>query len=149
MSLPEQVLTDELRPLVVADCAKLLGDQVAAKRGVSGFAIRSGFKVVKRMDGGRFVPKAIDDLLPEFTEAMEPLHAEYRASDSASFARFIQGRESELAMALLAVTDGKAVHAKNAVLKSVYNKLRPAAQRNIEAAIPDLAVLIDKHTPDS
>jgi len=146
MRLPDHVLNEELRPRVVADCERLLDAQVAAKRGVSGFAIRSGFKVVKRMDGGRFVTKAINDLLPEFTEAMEPFHADYRDSESASFASFIRGKESALALALLAVTDGKARHAKNAVLKSVYNKLRPAAQRNIEAAVPELAALIDKHT---
>jgi hypothetical protein len=146
MTLPDQVLTDEKRPKVVADCQVLLERQVASKRGISGFAVKAGFKVVKKLNGGRLIPKAINDLLPEFTEAMEPFHARFRASDSPSFAAFVRGQEAALAAALLSVTDGKAVHAKNAVLKGVYNKLRPAAQRHIEVAVPELTALIDKHT---
>ena len=145
MTLPDQVLTDEKRPKVVADCQVLLERQVASKRGISGFAVKAGFKVVKKLNGGRLIPKAINDLLPEFTEAMEPFHARFRASDSPSFAAFVRGQEAALAAALLSVTDGKAAHAKNAVLKGVYNKLRPAAQRHIEVAVPELTALIDSH----
>ncbi len=145
MTLPEVLLDDERRQSVVSDCQRVLESEVASKRGVSGLAIKGGYKVVAKLDGGKLVPKAINDLLPEFCEAWEPYHAEYRAGDDPSFAAYSQGREETLAEALLAITDGKATHAKNQVLKKVYYKLRPTAVRNIVDALPRVTALVDQY----
>ncbi len=145
MTLPEVLLDDERRSSVVTDCVTLLDSEVAKKSGVSGFAIKGGYKVVRRLDGGRMVPKAINDLLPEFCEAWEPFHAEYREGADTSFAGYAAGKETTLGNALLAITDAKAVHARNKVLKKVYTKLRPTALRNIEISLPAVATLVDKY----
>lgn len=145
MTLPEVLLDEERRKDVVADCQTVLEAEVARKSGMSGLAIKGGYKVVKRLDRGRMVPKAINDLLPEFCDAWEPHHAEYRGGAADSFAQYASGRETELAEALLAITDGKAEHAKNQVLKKVYYKLRPTAVRNIELALPEVARLVDRY----
>jgi len=146
MTLKEQLLAENVRPLVVADCITLVDSEVASKGGITGFAIKSGFKVVKRLDGGRLLPKAVNDLLPEFAEAVEPEYERFKDSGSNDFVEFCRGREGVLADALLAVTDEKAVHAKNTALKGVYNKLRPMAKRNIESAIPGLAAIVQRHS---
>jgi hypothetical protein len=145
MTLVEQLLTETNRPLVVSDCVALVEREVAQKSGFSGLAIKGGFKVVKRLNGGRMLPKAVNDLLPEFIEAMEPFYAEFLGAGSDDFAAFCRGRETEMANALIAVTDGKAAHAKNRVLKGVYNKLRPTAVRNIEGALPGLSQVVAKY----
>ena len=147
MTLPERLLADGVRPAVVADCEKLIDDEVQKKKGVSGLAIKGGYKVVKRLDGGTFVAKAVNDLLPEFAVALEPFHAQHRAAGHGTFLAFATGREGELSDALLGVTDGKAEHAKNKVLKNIYYKLRPSAKRNLEASLPALARVIDVHAP--
>jgi hypothetical protein len=145
MTLAEQLLTNEQRPRVVADCVRLIESEVASKSGFSGLAIKGGFKVARRLDKGNLVPRAVNDLLPEFIEAMEPFYAEFVADGSGDFAAFCRGREDAMANALLAVTDGKARHARNQVLKGVYSKLRPSAVRNITAALPGLAKIVAKH----
>jgi hypothetical protein len=147
MTLPEVLLSEDRRQAVVADCVKLIDAEVAKRKGVSGFAIKSGYKMAAKLDGGMMVPKAVNDLLPEFAEAFEPFHAEFREGSAQRFADWASGREDDLANALLGITDEKARHAKNAVLKKVYSKLRPMAQRNLAESIPAVNLLIDRHHP--
>jgi hypothetical protein len=95
------------------------------------------------------LPNAVNDLLPEFAEAVETFHATYRSSRNPgdTFARYAQGKERAIANALLGITDGKAQHAKNQVLKKVYYKLRPRAESNICESMPAISALIDQHAP--
>ncbi len=145
MTLPELLLSDERRTAVVRDCVQLVDAEVARRRGVSGFALRNGYKMVKKLNGGKMIPAAVNDLLPEFADAIEPFHAEYRGATSESFAQYISGREGQLSDALLRITDEKAHHAENRVLKGVYDKLRPTAKRNLDESMPEVTKLIDRH----
>ena len=134
--------------MVVADCVKLIESEVARKSGVTGLAIRTGYAVVRRLDGGQMVPKLVFDLLPDFAAAFEPFHLEFREADvPLSFVDFAAKRTPELSEALLAITDGKAQHAKNGVLKKVYENLRPAAKRSIEEAMPGTCQVVEKYAP--
>jgi hypothetical protein len=54
-----------------------------------------------------------------------------------------------VAGALLSVTDRKAEKADSEMVKKTYNKLRPTAQKHVEAAAPRLAKLLDKHAAHS
>ena len=145
MTLPEILLSDERREEVVRDCVNLVDTEVGRRKGVSGFAIRNGYKMVKKLNGGKMIPTAVNDLLPEFAVAIEPFHAAYRSTNSTSFASYISGREGELSDALLSITDEKAQHAQNRVLKGVYDKLRPTAKRNLDESMPEVARLLDRH----
>jgi hypothetical protein len=147
MTLPDVLLSDDRRESVVADCVVLVDSEVKKRGGVSGFAIKGGYKVVKRLDGGKMVPKMVNDLLPEFASAFEPFHHEFRAGSATSFSAHTDGRHAELAESLLAITDGKAVHAKNSVLKKVYAKLRPSAKKNLQDSMPAITLLVDQHAP--
>ena len=149
MTLAEQLLNEQCRPQVVADCVALVEAEVSKKSGFSGLAIKGGFKVIRKLDGGRMLPKAVNDLLPEFIEAMETYYAEFLSTDGGDFSTFCKGRETEMANALISVTDQKARHAKNQVLKGVYNKLRPTAVRNIESALPGLARVVSQYASSS
>ncbi len=145
MTLPELLLDEQLRRAVVADCEIVLEEEAAAKSGVTGLAIKGGFKVVKKLEGGRMVPQLIYDLLPELGEAWEPHHARYRESDAESFEAYSRGREEKLANALLAVTDARVVRAEHKVLQKVYARLRPLALKHIIAAMPRTTKMVDKH----
>ena len=50
-----------------------------------------------------------------------------------------------VAQLMLAVTDAKAVLSPSAVARAAYDRLRGAAQRHVEAAVPRLADLIHRY----
>ena len=106
---------------------------------------RIDLKAQKKLDGGQLVPKVVNDLLPDFAAVFESFHSDFRSSDSATFESFTGGKERELANSLLAITDGKAAHAKNRVLKKLYYKLRPAAETHLVQSMPPVTRLVDQH----
>ena len=52
--------------------------------------------------------------------------------------------KSQVADALLAVTDHKAQKASGAI-RGAYDKLRPMAKKQVEAAAPRLAAMLERH----
>ena len=146
-SLLEVIQDAEQRSRLINDTARMIDRQVASKKGASGFAIKAGYKVVSKLKGGRMIPGAVGALLNDFAGAVEPLHAEYRdGGDGGGFARFLGARESAATKALLAITDRRIGEAENKVIKNTYRKLRPMAERQVAAAIPDVGDLVDRYT---
>src|SRR5579884_3291849 len=71
------VLTDPAhRQQVVRDAEQLVEDEVNAKSGLSGLAIKGAFKVVRSVRPG-MVPDAIDGLLDDFAARLDPFYQEY------------------------------------------------------------------------
>ena len=64
-TLPDHLLDEVKRALVVTDCVAIIDSEVQKKKGVTGFAIKSAYKIVKKMEGGKMIPNAVNDLLPE------------------------------------------------------------------------------------
>jgi len=143
MSLRD-VLTQESRKAdVIRDCLEILEAEVQSKKGLSGIAIKTGYKVVKGFKPG-FVKNVVTDLLPEFADALEPLAEEAKAA-SVTATRHFGSHRGSLADALLSITDKKAARSTNRVVKSTYDKLRPTAKRHVEDAAPRLGGLVDKY----
>lgn len=142
------VLKDPARqPIVIDDAALLIADEVQSKKGFSGTLVKSGYAVVKRLNKGRMIHEVLEGLLPEFVDAIEPLHKEYRSGDtSKGFDVFLRSREEEATQALLSVTDKRSEKTKHKVVQKTYNKLRPRAEEHVKMALPGLGRLIDKHT---
>jgi hypothetical protein len=136
-----------LRPRVVNDCAALIDAEVGATSGISGFAIKAGYKVVKSLKGGRMVPDLVDGLLNEFADAIEPLHGEYRSAGAKSggFAGFLKANERRAVQALLSVTDGRARRTDNQMLKKTYDGLRKYAEDSVARALPGVGAMVDRH----
>lgn len=145
-NLRDILLTEDKKPQVLADAQALLDDEVRKKRGVSGFAVKAGYKVVKTLRRG-FLRQAIADLIPEFCDALDPLHSQYLDGngDEQTFGKYMVRRQDAVTDALLGVTDGKAERSTNKRVKSTYLKLRPRAEANVREAVPGLARLMDKH----
>lgn len=142
MASLKDVLLDESKKNDVVDaCCKLIDEEVADKGGISGLAIKAGYGVVKNVKPG-FVKKVVTDLLPEFVGALEPTYEQAKA-DGKPIGAYFDGRKSEVADALLAITDAKASRASGAV-KSTYDKLRGTAKKNVEAAVPRLGALVQR-----
>ncbi len=139
-----EALTDESKKKdVVKDCCTLIDAEVKEKGGISGLAIKAGYGTVKGIKPG-FVERAVEDLLPDFAKALDPIYADAKSQNKA-VADFFTSNTERVADALLSITDAKAARAKSGVAKSAYDKLRNSAKRNVEQAVPRLGRLVEKY----
>jgi hypothetical protein len=136
-SLVEKLTAPEVRPKVVSACCDLIDREVDAKSGLSGFAVKAGYKVVKAIKPG-FVTQVVEALLPDFAAAMEPMHTKTIAGGADAFASYLEAHREEVADALLSVTDDRAQRSKNSTVRKTYEKLRGGARDNVVGAVPNL-----------
>ena len=141
-TLKEQLGTGEKRQQVIDDAIKVLDAEVADKGGLTGLAVKGGYKVVQGVRPG-FVRDVVTGLLDEFLEAMDPLYQEAKQKGRPAGAYLLENK-GRMAEGLLAVTDRKAQRAEG-MLKKAYDKLRPLAKGQVEAAAPRLSQLLEKH----
>jgi hypothetical protein len=144
-TLTEALTGESKRGPVVDDCLALIDAEVSDKGGLSGLAIKAGYRTVQGIKPG-FVRQVVSDLLPEFTRALEPIYEEGRASGRTVREHFASNTP-RVADALLSITDEKAKRSKSGLVKGTYEKLRSSAKKNVEAAVPRLAAMIEKHAP--
>ena len=142
-SLSEQLGGGDTRAKVIEDACRVLDQEVADKGGLSGIAIKGAYKVLQGIKPG-FVPEVVDNLLDDFLGALDPLYQE-AASKQRPAGAYLRENSSRVADALLAVTDRRATDAKRQVIRSAYDKLRPMAKKQVEAAAARLADMLDRH----
>ena len=142
-TLPDMLGAAPKRQQVVDDACRVLDDEVSDKSGLSGLAIKAAFGVIKGIKPG-FVREVVDGLLDDFLRCLDPLYQE-AVSKGVKPAAHLQANAGRVADALLAVTDGKAARSSRAVVKSTYEKLRPSARKQVEAATPRLGALLERH----
>ena len=107
--------------------------------------VKGAFKVVKSIRPG-FIPMAIDNLLNDFSEQLDPHFESWdQAGRSGSLQSHFQRNGTAIANDLLTVTDKRAQTAKSKTVKKAYTKLRPAATKHITAAMPAMADMVMRH----
>ena len=124
------------------DCVALIETQVAAKRGVSGIALRAVFKALKAIRPG-ILGQAVKRLLPEFAPSLEP-HVERGCQQGDLEGHFSEHRGA-IADALLAVTDQRAERSTQRAMVKCYKSARSAAHKHTMDALPAVAKLIERH----
>lgn len=144
-TLKEILEKDGNKARITADANRLVEDEVASKGGVSGMAIKTAFKAVKKIKPG-FIQEVIGALLPRFVNKLEPF---YKAWDeggrSGSFSAHLIARKGEVANALLSVTDERARQTTHRTVKKSYNALRPQGEKQVKAAVPGLGRIMDRY----
>ena len=103
-----------------------------------------GHGVVKAIQP-TFVPDAVDGLLDDCLARVEPIYQECAGAGAAGFAAAWNRSAGRVADALLSITDGRAQRTRHATAKKAYEKLRPAAKKNVEEAAPGLGQLLQRH----
>lgn len=131
------------KPEVVEDCLHIIEAEVDDKGGLSGFAIKAGYKTVQGIKPG-FIKHVVSDLLPEFAGALDPIYQEAKQKGT-PVGDFFKSNSARVADSLLAITDAKAEKSKSGVVKGTYDKLRGTAKKNVEAAVPRLASMVGKY----
>ena len=133
-TLREILLDPARRPDVVAALVGAVGAEVESRSGLSGAAVKAGYKAVQKLSPD-LVRRAVNSMLPQWAEHLEPF---WSGRGDQSFAAHLVANGSAAADALLAVTDARAANPKHAAIAKVYSKLRGKAKDNVEAALPRL-----------
>lgn len=143
----KQALQEAERSKLVDDVVRLIDGEVGSKGGLSGLALKGGYKVVKKLKGGRMIHIASDKLLDDFTEALEGLHVKFRdEGGQGSFSDYLKRNERSATDALLGITDQKIKSAENPVIIKTYKKLRSQAVQHVKDALPNVGRMIDRYT---
>lgn len=142
MTLTSKIQDKAVRKSIAADCTQLIDQQVSAKGGLSGLALKATYGVVKGI-GADYVPGAINRLLPETCTALDPIWAEgIEKGDPVAYLSQNKDRTADL---ILSTTDKRIANNGNGVIKASYNKLRKSVKGDVAAAVPELAQIIDRH----
>lgn len=139
------VLNDEAaRASIIEEVVNLVDGEVGKQRGISGIAVKAGYKLVQGVKPG-FVRNVVQALLPEFAAALDPIR-EQALSQGQSVSSYFQAHAADIAESLLAVTDGKVQRSDHGSVKGAYTKLRGSARKNVESAVPGLGAIIERYT---
>ena len=142
-SLVEVLKDPEVRPLVVADCEKMLDAEVADKRGLSGMAVKGAFKTLKAIKPG-MIRHTFNDLIDELAVKVEPFWQDCQ-NQQANPRTYFVSNSTLIANALLEVTDGRIKKSKFKNIIRAYTTMRPKAVQYIGDAMPRFADLVQKH----
>jgi len=143
MNLNDVLNEEAKRASITEDVCRLVDEQVGNQRGISGVAVKAGYKLVQGVKPG-FVRNVVEALLPEFAAALEPFR-EQAVTQGQPVASYFSAHSQEVAEALLAVTDDRAQASKHSSVKGAYGKLRGSARKNVERAVPGLGKIIETY----
>lgn len=143
MATLRELLGGDKRGRLIDDALGVLDAEVDDKGGLSGMAVKAAYKLVKGVSPG-FLREVVDHLLNDFLDALDPIYQE-AVSKGIAPRKALESDPSRVANALLGITDRRARNAKNAVVKGTYEKLRGQAQKHVEAAVPRLGQLFERH----
>jgi hypothetical protein len=139
-TLQDILLAPDIRPKVVADCQTLVSEEVADK----GILIKGAYKTVTAFASG-IIHDAVDTLLPEFLDKLQPYYTDFTTAGGGSFGDYLVARGPEVAEALLSVTDERAANSSRAPIKRAYGAVRSSGLKNVETALPRLGALVQKY----
>lgn len=144
MSLADKLTKPPARDTVIADCCKMIDEEVKSKGGLSGMAVKGAYSVVKAVSP-KFVPEVVDAMLDQWVEKLEAYYDAFKQRGGGAFGDYLKQRGPEVADRLLEVTDARAARAKNAAVKKMYEKMRGSAKKHVEEALPRLGALVQKN----
>ena len=143
--LKDLVTEEASRQQVIQDCVALIDAEVKSKSGLGGVAVKAAYAVVKAIHP-KIIIESVNSLLDDFIGQLQQFYGRYQEEGaSGSLESYLQRRPGEVAEALLSITDQRARRATNKTLVKAYNKLRPKGKVHVEAAVPGIGRVLDKH----
>jgi uncharacterized protein DUF6918 len=143
-TLQEILLAPDTQPHVVDDCMTLIRQEVSAKSGVSGTAVKVAYKTANTFASG-YLKSKVEQLVPEMVVQLEPFWADFGASGSSGFGDYLVKRGDEVSEALLSVSDAHGRISGKPTIVKAYNAVRGSAGKHITAALPNLGALVQKY----
>jgi hypothetical protein len=143
-TLQEILLNPDTRPQVTADCLTLIKQEVSAKSGISGTAVKLAYKTVSTFASG-YLQSMVEKLLPDMIAKLEPYWADFNASGASDFGDYLAKRGDEVSDALLSVTDARAQTSERPTILKAYRTVRGGAAKHVAAALPAVGALVQKY----
>lgn len=144
MTLSQQLLSKQTRPAVIKDLVEVVQQEVAAKKGVAGAAVKAGYGAASKVVPN-LTERALNKLFPDLAKALDPFWESFSTSGATDFGSHLSARGTEVAAALLAVTDQKVAASGKEPIKKVYKALRGKADSHVQAALPRLGAALQRH----
>ncbi len=142
-ALSEAIKDPAKRRAIIDDGVKVVEQEVSNKRGMSGMAVKAGFKVVKGVKPG-IIGEALNMFLDQFAAKVDPYYDRCQEQGGSLRAYFVANSDA-IADDLLGIVDAKAERAKHRTLKKAYFKLRPQGKKHTIEAMPAVAGLVQRH----
>jgi len=143
-TLQEILLAPGTRPHVIADCQKLIEQEVSAASGVSGAAVKAAYKTANAFAPGYLTSK-VEQVVPDVVAQLEPFWADFSASGAGGFGDYLVKRGDEVSEALLSVTDARAAASGRPTIVKAYRAVRGGAARHVAAALPGVGSLVQRY----
>jgi hypothetical protein len=143
-TLHEMLLAPEIQPQVVADCEKLINNEVSDMSGISGTAVKIAYKTVKTFHSGH-IHYMVETLLPRMADVLQPYWADFNTGGGGSFGDYLAKREDEVGEALLSITDERGRNSSRPTIVKAYNTVRGGAAKHVRAALPQVGALVQKY----
>jgi len=145
-SLKEIIQDPKVSRSVVTDGIRVLDEEVAKRSGLGGLAIKGAYKVIKNLQGGRTLERAVQILIPEFIDKMDPYYSAYQKEGRGkTWSEYLRPHYDTIAEELLLVTDRKIHGADNRAIRGTYDKLRPKARKEVIASLPALTRMMERY----
>lgn len=143
MKLTDILADATLKARFIKEGAALIDSEVSRKGGLTGFALKAGYRAALAVKPG-VIETVLGMLLPHFTPAIEPFFAAGQAAGDVPghFAK----NAAAIADAMLKVTDMAAARAENPVLKRTYQSLRGIAMQHTTEAVPAVGKMLARFT---
>jgi hypothetical protein len=143
-TLQEILLAPDTQPKVIADCFTLIDQEISDKSGVSGTAVKLGYKTATSFAPG-YLHDTLVDLLPHILHQLQPYWVDFNASGGSEFGDYLAKRGEEVAEALLSVSDTAAKASERPTILKAYRAVRGSAAKHVEAALPRVGDLVLKY----
>lgn len=139
VDLAEKLLQPEHRPQAVDTLVGVVESEVNSKSGLSGAAIKTGYKGAQKISPN-IVHTAMDRMLDDFLHTLDPY---WRAKGDESFGAYLAQNSDAVSESLLKITDERAAKPDNAAAAKVYGMMRGKAKENVVAALPRLGSALE------
>lgn len=143
-SLSDILLAPEKKDAVIADFAHLLENSVHQRHGFKGMAMKTGLSMLKaaRPD---IMTRGATRMLPEFVSALGPLFERFQAEGGSDFAAFLARHADEAVQRIVDAADQALAASQHPTAKSVYEKFRHGAEKDIAGLLPAVGQLVNKY----
>lgn len=142
-ALSEAIKEPARRRAIIDDGIRVVDQEVGRKSGMSGLAVKAGFKVVKGVKPG-IIGEALNMFLDDFSAKVDPYYDRCVESGGNLRAYFVANADA-IADDLLGIVDSRAERAKHRTLRKAYFKLRPQGKKHTIEAMPAVAGLVERH----
>jgi hypothetical protein len=130
------------RAEVVRDAERIVDEEVAARRGIQGVALRAGYAAFRQLRPG-IVGLAIDRLLPLFAPIIDRHWVTAVASGDPE--DWFRREADRVADDLLSVTDAVSHRTTNPIALGLYRSLRGQARSHVAAGVTRMPAFLRNH----